>query len=132
MIKIDSPDGPILLDQDRKFSETTDSITVADHVAITLPQKLRHLVDTIPFCLFPRDVTDLQGWKTLPEKPDRAAACLCVYDVRDGMGCEWMTCAFDPASGVFFSYNGSDVTRYVQKWMLLPKLEPPFYEEAEE
>ena len=131
-IVIESPDGQVMFDQNRSVKETTQGISITDSITVIVPHSMRDLVDRIPFCLCPEDVTTLAGWKTLPDKPTRAGACLCVYDVRDGIGCEWMTCGFAPTQGVFYDYAGRDVTRFIQKWMLLPDIEPPFYKELED
>lgn len=128
---IKTPNGRIAFDQNRKITETTETITINDNVTIYLPQSLRELVDIIPFCLAPEDVRTLPGWKLPPEKPERTGACLCVHDTRIGFGAEWMVCAFDLDKDIFYDFNGHDVTSSVQKFLPLPNLEPPFYKEEQ-
>lgn len=43
-IMIKTPNGRIAFDQNRKITETTETITINDNVTISLPQSLRELM----------------------------------------------------------------------------------------
>lgn len=60
-IIIKTPNGRIAFDQNRKITETTETITINDNVTISLPQSLRELVDLFPERVEPIDEGTKKG-----------------------------------------------------------------------
>ena len=70
-IMIKTPNGRVAFHQNRKITETTETITINDNVTISLPQSLRELVDLFPERVEPIDEGTKKGTREdeNPENP---------------------------------------------------------------